>query len=210
MKFIKGMDLSTLAELEKLGAKYYDNNEETDILEIMKRYDVDTVRLRLWNDPYSEKGEPYGAGTNDLDTTLGIAKKVTDAGMGVLLNYHYSDFWADPGKQIKPKAWKDYGVKELEKAVYEYTRDTMQIFKEKGVNLTMVQVGNELTNGLLWPEGQKPEYDNIALFINAGIRGVRAVDGDVPITLISLSLICPLIIKSLIVVHLHHKIKISE
>ena len=181
MKFIKGMDLSTLAELEKLGAKYYDNNEETDILEIMKRYDVDPVRLRLWNDPYSEKGEPYGAGTNDLDTTLGIAKKVTDAGMGVLLNYHYSDFWADPGKQIKPKAWKDYGVKELEKAVYEYTRDTMQIFKEKGVNLTMVQVGNELTNGLLWPEGQKPEYDNIALFINAGIRGVRAVDGDVPI-----------------------------
>lgn len=181
MKFIKGMDLSTLAELEKLGAKYYDNNEETDILEIMKRYDVDTVRLRLWNDPYSEKGEPYGAGTNDLDTTLGIAKKVTDAGMGVLLNYHYSDFWADPRKQIKPKAWKDYGVKELEKAVYEYTRDTMQIFKEKGVNLTMVQVGNELTNGLLWPEGQKPEYDNIALFINAGIRGVRAVDGDVPI-----------------------------
>lgn len=181
MKFIKGMDLSTLAELEKLGAKYYDNNEETDILEIMKRYDVDTVRLRLWNDPYSEKGEPYGAGTNDLNTTLAIAKKVTDAGMGVLLNYHYSDFWADPGKQIKPKAWKDYGVKELEKAVYEYTRDTMQIFKEKGVNLTMVQVGNELTNGLLWPEGQKPEYDNIALFINAGIRGVRAVDGDVPI-----------------------------
>lgn len=181
MKFIKGMDLSTLAELEKLGAKYYDNNEETDILEIMKRYDVDTIRLRLWNDPYSEKGEPYGAGTNDLNTTLAIAKKVTDAGMGVLLNYHYSDFWADPGKQIKPKAWKDYGVKELEKAVYEYTRDTMQVFKEQGVNLTMVQVGNELTNGLLWPEGQKPEYDNIALFINAGIRGVRAVDGDVPI-----------------------------
>ena len=175
------MDLSTLAELEKLGAKYYDNNEETDILEIMKRYDVDTIRLRLWNDPYSEKGEPYGAGTNDLDTTLAIAKKVTDAGMGVLLNYHYSDFWADPGKQIKPKAWKDYGVKELEKAVYEYTRDTMQVFKAQGVNLTMVQVGNELTNGLLWPEGQKPEYDNIALFINAGIRGVRAVDADVPI-----------------------------
>lgn len=181
MKFIKGMDLSTLAELEKLGTKYYDNNEETDILEIMKRYNVDTIRLRLWNDPYSDTGEPYGAGTNDLDTTLAIAKKVTDAGMGVLLNYHYSDFWADPGKQIKPKAWKDYGVKELEKAVYEYTRATMQIFKEQGVNLTMVQVGNELTNGLLWPEGQKPEYDNIALFINAGIRGVRAVDVEVPI-----------------------------
>lgn len=181
MKFIKGMDLSTLAELEKLGAKYYDHHEEKDILEIMKKYDVDTIRIRLWNDPYSEDGEPYGAGTNDLQTSLEIAKKVTEAGFGVLLNYHYSDFWADPGKQIKPKAWKNFGVEELEKAVYDYTAETIRIFKENRVNLTMVQVGNELTNGLLWPEGKVPNYDNIARFINAGIRGVRSVDEDLPI-----------------------------
>ena len=115
MKFVKGMDLSTLLELEKCGVKYYVDGTEMDILDIMKKYDVDTIRIRLWNDPYSESGESYGAGENDLKTTLAIAKKVTDAGLGVLLNFHYSDFWADPGKQIKPKAWKDYGVEELEK-----------------------------------------------------------------------------------------------
>lgn len=183
MGFIKGMDLSTLLELEQLGAKYYDQGVETDILEIMKRYDVDTIRVRLWNDPRSEKGEPYGAGNNDLATTLTIAEKVTDAGLGVLLNFHYSDFWADPQKQIKPKAWKHYGADELESAVYEYTAEVMKVFREHHVNLTMVQVGNELTTGLLWPEGKLPNYENVARFVNAGIRGVRAVDQAVPIML---------------------------
>ena len=152
MKFVKGMDLSTLLELERCGAKYYDNGEERDLLAIMKSYDVDTIRIRLWNDPWSETGESYGAG------------------FGVLLNFHYSDFWADPGKQIKPKAWADYGVKELEQAVYDYTLESMQTFLDAGVNITMVQVGNELSNGLLWPEGKVPNYDNIATFVNAGMR----------------------------------------
>lgn len=181
MKFVKGMDLSTLLELEKCGAKYYVDGTETDILDIMKKYDVDTIRIRLWNDPWSESGESYGAGENDLKTTLAIAKKVTDAGLGVLLNFHYSDFWADPGKQIKPKAWEGYSVEELEQAVYDFTADTMKVFKENGINTTMVQVGNELSNGLLWPEGKVPNYDNIAKFVNAGIRGVRAVEKDVPV-----------------------------
>ena len=181
MKFVKGMDLSTLLELEKCGAKYYVDGTETDILDIMKKYDVDTIRIRLWNDPWSESGESYGAGENDLKTTLAIAKKVTDAGLGVLLNFHYSDFWADPGKQIKPKAWEGYSVEELEQAVYDFTADTMKVFKENGINTTMVQVGNELSNGLLWPEGKVPNYDNIAKFVNAGIRGVRAVEKDMPV-----------------------------
>ena len=181
MKYIKGMDLSTMAEMEKSGAVYYDQGEKKDILEIMKCYDIDTIRLRLWHDPYSEKGEPYGAGGNDLKTTLSMAKKVTKAGLGVLLNFHYSDFWADPGKQIKPKAWKNYTVQELEKAIYDYTADVMKIFRDNKINLTMVQVGNELSNGLLWPEGRIPDYDNISKFVSAGIRGVRKVDKKVPI-----------------------------
>ena len=118
-KFVKGMDLSTLLELERCGARYYDKGQERDILAIMKDYDVDTIRLRLWNDPKSESGEWYGAGNNDLSETIAIGKKVTEAGFGVLLNFHYSDFWADPGKQIKPKAWKDFGMEELEKALSE-------------------------------------------------------------------------------------------
>ena len=181
MKFVKGMDLSTLLELERCGAKYDDNGEERDLLAIMKSYDVDTIRIRLWNDPWSETGESYGAGENDLKTSLEIAKRVTAAGFGVLLNFHYSDFWADPGKQIKPKAWADYGVKELEQAVYDYTLESMQTFLDAGVNITMVQVGNELSNGLLWPEGKVPNYDNIATFVNAGIRAVRKADATIPV-----------------------------
>lgn len=178
MKFVKGMDLSTLLELEKCGAKYYDGGQEMDILDIMKKYDVDTIRIRLWNDPWSESGESYGAGENDLKTSLEIAKRVTAAGFGVLLNFHYSDFWADPGKQFKPKAWASYGVEELEQAVYDFTLETMETFLAQGVNITMVQVGNELSNGLLWPEGKVPNYDNIARFVNAGIRAVRKADAD--------------------------------
>ena len=160
-KFVKGMDLSTLLELERCGARYYDKGQERDILAIMKDYDVDTIRLRLWNDPKSESGEWYGAGNNDLSETIAIGKKVSEAGFGVLLNFHYSDFWADPGKQIKPKAWKDFGMEELEKAVYDFTKESLEKILDEGVNVTMIQVGNELSNGLLWPEGRVPNYDNI-------------------------------------------------
>ena len=180
-KFIKGMDLSTLLEMERCGAKYYDHGQEMDILDIMKKYDVDTIRLRLWNDPKSESGEPYGAGNNDLAETIAIGKRVTDAGLGVLLNFHYSDFWADPGKQIKPKAWASYGVEELEKAVYDFTKDSLQKVLDAGVNVTMIQVGNELSNGLLWPEGQLPNYDNVAKFVSAGIRACREVKAEIPL-----------------------------
>ena len=176
-----GMDLSTMLELERCGAKYYDQGKEKDILDIMKDYDVDTIRLRLWNHPYSESGEAYGAGCNDLAETIAIGKRVTDAGFGVLLNFHYSDFWADPGKQIKPKAWAFYNADQLEQAVYDYTKESLQAVLDAGVHVTMVQVGNEVTNGLLWPEGQKPNYDNIARFISAGIKACREVKAEIPL-----------------------------
>ncbi len=178
MKFVKGMDVSTLIELEKCSARYYDGGQETDLLEFLKKNDIDTIRIRLWNDPWSESGEAYGAGENDLKTSLEIAKRVTAAGFGVLLNFHYSDFWADPGKQIKPKAWRAYGMEEIEQALYDFTLETMRTFLADGVNITMVQVGNELSNGLLWPEGKVPNYDNIARLINAGIRAVRKASAE--------------------------------
>ena len=182
-RFIKGMDLSTLQEMEQCGAKYFYGGKERDILDIMRDCGVDTIRLRIWNDPKSEEGEPYGAGNNDLKTTLAIARRVSDAGFGVLLNFHYSDFWADPGKQIKPKAWQDFGPDELAKAVYDFTEDSLRAAVSAGVNVTMVQVGNELSNGLLWPEGRTPRYDCIASFVSAGIRACRAVCRDVPVML---------------------------
>ena len=187
MKFIKGMDLSTLLELERLGAKYFDGGIERDVLDIMKDYDVDTIRLRIWNDPRGTSGESYGAGENDVPTTLEIAKRATEKGFGVLLNFHYSDFWTDPGKQIKPKAWAHMDAQRLTQAVYDFTRETLELFLREGVRVTMVQVGNELSNGLLWPEGRLDvdagicEYDNIAAFVSAGIRAVREVKAEIPI-----------------------------
>lgn len=187
MDYIKGMDLSTLLELERLGAKYFDGGVERDILDIMKDYGVNAVRLRIWNDPWNASHESYGAGENDVPTTLAIAKRVSEKGFGVLLNFHYSDFWADPGKQFKPKAWEGMSTQELTEAVYDFTYETMELFKKEGVNVTMVQVGNELSNGLLWPDGRLDvdsgifEYDNIAGFVSAGIRAVRKSDASIPV-----------------------------
>lgn len=175
LDYIKGMDISSLDELEKLGAKYYDGGEEKELLEILKAYGTNYIRLRLWNDPKSPEGVLYGAGNSDFDVTLRLAKRVKAAGMGFLLDFHYSDFWADPGKQFKPKAWKDYSVDELENAVYSFTKDTLLRLSEEGVSPDMVQVGNELSNGLLWPEGKVPNYGNIARFVSAGIRAVKEV-----------------------------------
>lgn len=187
MDYVKGMDLSTLLELERLGAKYYDGGKERDILDIMKDYGVNAIRLRIWNDPWGPSHESYGAGENDVPTTLAIAKRVSGKGFGVLLNFHYSDFWADPGKQFKPKAWEGMSTKELTQAVYDFTLEVMELFKKEGVNVTMVQVGNELSNGLLWPDGRLDvdggifEYDNIAAFVSAGIRAVRKSNPAIPV-----------------------------
>ena len=142
---------------------------------------VNYIRIRVWNDPYDEDGNGYGGGNNDVATAVELGKRATKYGMKVSIDFHYSDFWADPGKQIKPKAWEGYTVEELEQAVYDFMVDTMKVFCDHGINTTMVQVGNELSNGLLWPEGKVPNYDNIARFVNAGIRGVRAVTPDVPV-----------------------------
>lgn len=181
MKFYKGMDISTLLEVESCGGKFYDHGENKDLLDILQSYDVNAVRLRLWNDPYSEDGEPYGAGTNDLPTTIALTKRAKAHGMDVLLDLHYSDFWADPGKQRVPKAWRGMNAEQLEKAVYDYTRDVLLKLKEENAYPDLIQVGNEVTNGMLWPLGKMPEYDNLARFINAGIRAVRSVDKDMPI-----------------------------
>ncbi len=173
--FIKGVDISTLIEEEQCGAKYYDNGVEGDALEILNRYGANYVRLRLWNDPYSEDGKPYGAGTNDIKKTIELSRRAIKLGMGVLLDLHYSDFWADPGKQIVPKVWRSYSVDELESTIYEFTRECLLKLKEENVLPTMIQIGNEITNGLLWPTGKKPEFDNIARYVSAGIKAAKEI-----------------------------------
>lgn len=179
--FIKGMDISTLLEVENLGGKFLKDGREAELLSILETYGVNYVRLRLWNDPYTRDGKPYGAGGNDLNVTLQLAKRALAQKMGFLLDFHYSDFWTDPGKQCLPKAWEGKSVEELEQAVFEFTKETLLALKKENAFPTMIQIGNELTNGLLWPYGKVPEYENIAKFVNAGIRAVRTVDTKVPV-----------------------------
>ncbi len=175
MKYYKGMDVSTLLEVERCGGKFFDQGKERELLSILKDYDVNAIRIRLWNHPYSEDGDPYGAGTNDFETAKKLLRRGKELGFDILLDYHYSDFWADPGKQFVPKAWRGYSVEQLEQAVYDYTRLTLSELLKENLLPEMVQVGNELSNGLLWPTGRVPEYDNIARYVKAGVRAVREV-----------------------------------
>lgn len=175
MKFIKGMDVSMVKELEEHGASYYLDGEKMDLFKILRASGVNLIRLRLWNHPYSESGEAYGGGTNDLETTIELAKRVIQNDMEFMLDFHYSDFWADPGKQVKPKAWKNLSGEELQSAVYRYTVDTMCRMEKEGILPGVVQVGNEITNGLLWPDGSIENTGEMAAFLKAGIRGVKEV-----------------------------------
>lgn len=178
---IKGMDISSLTEVERCGGRFYDHGREKDLMEILKSYGTNYVRLRLWNDPYAPDGRPYGAGCSDFATTLQLARRAQAQGFGRLLDFHYSDFWADPGKQTIPKAWRGLDEDGLTQAVYEFTKKTLEDFGAAGVMPTMVAVGNELSNGLLWPYGKTPRYQTIARFVSAGIRAVKSVDWTLPV-----------------------------
>lgn len=173
MEFIKGFDVSTLPEVERCGGRFYDGGPAEDALAILKRYGGNYVRIRLWNDPYDEKGSDYGAGVCDLPTVLTLARRAKKMGMDWLLDLHYSDFWADPGKQTVPKAWQSLDEAGLEQAVYRYTRDVCAACRAAGLIPGMVQVGNELSNGLLWPTGKVPNWETVARYCKAGVRAVR-------------------------------------
>jgi len=149
-----GMDVSTLEETERLGGKFFENKKEASLYDILKKHGVTSIRLRLWNNPFDEKGESYGAGGCDIETVLRIARGAVKNGMNWMLDFHYSDFWADPAKQFIPKAWQCFTLEQLEKAVYEYTKDTLAHCKKGALYPSYVQIGNEITNGMLWPLGR--------------------------------------------------------
>ena len=132
-EWVKAMDLSSLLEVERAGGKFSNNGKEEDVMDILKSYGMNMVRLRLWNDPYTEDGISYGGGGCDLETVLTLARRAKDKGIGWLLDFHYSDCWADPGKQIIPKAWKGMDVAGLEQAVYDYTLQTLAKCESAGI-----------------------------------------------------------------------------
>jgi arabinogalactan endo-1,4-beta-galactosidase len=177
---IKGADISSLKEVESSGGRFYDteSDQPEDAMRILQRVGMNLLRLRLWNDPYDEAGNPYGAGTNDLACTMELAARAKKLGIPWLLDFHYSDFWADPGKQYLPKAWRDLGEDELEEAVYSYTKKILTALKAAGLLPSMVAPGNEITNGLLWPAGKVPNWERIARIVSAGICAVREISPE--------------------------------
>ena len=183
MQFVKGMDVSMIKELEGYGAAYYLDGRKGDLFEILSRCGVNMIRLRIWQDPYDENGNPYGGGMNDLQTTMELAARAVRNGMSYLLDFHYSDCWADPAKQVKPKAWRGLCGEKLETAVYLHTVNTLKAMKNEGFVPAMVQVGNEITNGLLWPDGHIDHREEMAALLQAGMKGVREVCPDTMIML---------------------------
>ena len=173
--FLRGADLSSLPEVESCGGRFFDRDgREDDALRILARSGVNLVRLRLWNDPFSETGEPYGGGGCALARVVSMARRAKALGLDWMLSFHYSDFWADPGKQTLPKAWRTRSPEELEQAVYTFTAAALSSLREKGLSPALVSVGNEITNGLLWPHGKLPDWAGLVRLLGAGIRAVRA------------------------------------
>lgn len=203
--YMLGADISWIPEDEAAGAEFYVDGQRQDIFSILTGAGFNWVRLRLFVNP--ENG--YSAGKKNspwcgLEQTIALARRVKAAGMKIALTFHYSDTWADPQHQDKPAAWKDLSFPDLVKAVEAHTRDSLSAMKAAGVAPDMVHIGNEITFGMLWPEGRvslpvptgnpatdavhlKPEgiggYDNLATLLKAGIGAARAVVPEASIML---------------------------
>ena len=178
-----GADISYLPELEARGIQFSDKGVKKDAIEILQSHGFNYVRLRLFHNPSLDSGYSPGKGFCDLANTLAMAKRVKASGMKLLLDFHYSDYWADPGKQYKPAAWKNLNFTELKKALYDYTKEVMLALKAQGTLPDMVQVGNEINHGIVWPEGNVANIDGTAQLINAGTAAVKAVHPTVQLML---------------------------
>ena len=170
--FILGMDVSSVLAEEASGVRYYDaDGQEADLFRILADSGVNTIRVRVWNDPYDAQGRSYGGGNCDIETAVAIGRRATANGMRLMVDFHYSDFWADPSKQMVPKAWRNMKIEEKTEAVYAFTRDCLLRLREAGVDVALVQVGNE-TNQYMC--GEKTWF-NIQYLMQAGARATREV-----------------------------------
>lgn len=170
--FIRGMDASAVLSVEKSGAKYYGyDGKEQDVFETLAESGVNYIRLRVWNDPYDENGNGYGGGDNDVATAIELGKRATQYGMKVNIDFHYSDFWADPKRQHAPKAWEGMPADEKADALYDFTKESLTQILDAGVDVGMVQVGNEINNGM----SGETDVPAVMELLNAGSRAVREI-----------------------------------
>ena len=172
-EYAVGADVSFLPQAEQKGIVFKENGQPKPGLAIFKDHGYNWIRLRVFHTPTQLP--------NDLAYTIAAAKDAKQLGFKFLLDFHYSDTWADPAKQFTPKAWEGMSHEQLVDAVFAYTRDTIAAFREAGVQPDMVQIGNEVIGGMIWPDGRLPQnWDHFADLLKAGIRGVEAGRGDGP------------------------------
>ena len=177
-----GADISWLQWQEDSGVKFSDGGVEGDALDILRNNGFNYIRLRLFVNPKSELGYSQRDGYCDLEHTLAMAKRIKEAGMMFLLDFHYSDNWADPAKQIMPQAWQTYSYDEVCEAVYNHTKETLLALEAQGTLPDMVQVGNEVSNGILWPYGSvRHTFSGLCGLLKEGVRAVREYAPDAEI-----------------------------
>ena len=185
--FVLGADVSGLQENEDSGQKFFDQGMQKGLLQILKERKFNFIRLRIFNNPKAQNGGSAattgavysgysGKGYCGLDSTLLMARRIKEAGLGFGLDFHYSDNWADPGKQYKPHAWANATFSQLTDSVRSYTRNVLTALKNQGTLPQTVQVGNEITNGMIWPEGRTSDWTRLSALLKAGIAGVKDVD----------------------------------
>ena len=170
--FVRGMDASAVKSLENSGVKYYGfDGKEQDVYKTLAESGVNSIRLRVWNDPYDENGNGYGGGNCDVDTAIELGGRATKYGMKVCIDFHYSDFWADPKRQHAPKAWEGMTVSEKCDALYDFTCESLTKMLDAGLDISMVQIGNEINYGM---SGVTNTDDKI-LLLKSGSKAVREI-----------------------------------
>lgn len=174
----KGADISWMTEMESSGFIWKDNDGNTkELMPLLKEYDIDAIRLRVWVNP-----DITGAnGWCDIDDMVLKAEKAKANNLDIMLTIHYSDWWADPGKQTKPAAWTNYSVSQLESAVANHTTDILNALSAKGITPKWIQIGNETNDGMLWSTGRASTggFGNYAKFLNAGANAVKTFNTNI-------------------------------
>jgi arabinogalactan endo-1,4-beta-galactosidase len=174
--FAKGADVGWLPQMEATGYKFYDTDgTEKDCLKLLKDRGMNTIRLRVWVNPSSDKA----SGHCSKEETVVMALRAQKMGMRIMIDFHYSDSWADPAKQFKPKAWENDTFSELLTHVYNHTFDVLSTLKKAGVTPEWVQVGNEIPGGMLWPEGSSKNWSQLAQLLNKGYEATKVVDSKI-------------------------------
>ena len=174
--FFLGMDVSSVLSLEASGVRYRDaDGTEKDLFALLSENGVNLIRVRVWNDPFDSEGNGYGGGNNNIEAAVEIGRRAAAYGLPLLVDFHYSDFWADPSKQQAPKAWEGMDIKAKAEALYTYTADCLSRLKAEGIRVSMVQLGNE-TNGRMC--GERIWMNIVHHLMKAGSRAVREVYPD--------------------------------